>query len=113
MKSFVQAGDVVPLPAPVGGVLSGAPVLIGALFVVPVTDAPEAATFQGKTRGVFILPKAAGTAWAQGDALFWDPTAKTLTKTAAGNVRAAVATAPAAAGATVGQALLRNPAGPV
>lgn len=113
MRNYVAPGDVVPLPAPAGGVVSGAPVLVGALLVVPVTDAPEAATFQGRAVGVFNLPKAAGSAWAQGDSLFWDATARALTKTSAGNVKAAVATAPAAAAATVGQALLRNPAGAV
>ena len=47
LRNFVQSRDV----------LFGTPVPIGALFVVPVADAPEGAMFQGRPTGVFSQPR--------------------------------------------------------
>lgn len=48
-------------------------------------------------------PKATGAAWAIGDILYWDNTAKNFTKTATNNIRVAVATAVAQSADAVGE----------
>jgi predicted RecA/RadA family phage recombinase len=55
MKNFVQEGNVLPLTAPSGGVVSGKPVKVGSIVVVPVTTAEEGAEFQGHRCGVFSV----------------------------------------------------------
>lgn len=98
-KNFIQPGDVLALTAPAGGVVSGGGYVIGALFVVALVSAAAGEAFQGKTCGVFELPKAAADAIAQGAAVYFDNTAKTVTDTSAtGLFKIGVATA-AAAGA--------------
>ncbi|OEO24061.1 hypothetical protein AX279_19720 [Pseudomonas sp. J237] len=59
-KNFVQDGDVLTLPAPAGGVVSGVPVAIGQLVVVPITDAAAGELFGGKTNGVWSVAVATG-----------------------------------------------------
>ncbi|UCP00095.1 DUF2190 family protein [Metapseudomonas lalkuanensis] len=59
-KNFVQDGDVLTLIAPAGGVVSGVPVAIGTLVVVPIIDAAEGQPFGGKTNGVWNVEVAAG-----------------------------------------------------
>lgn len=78
MKIFIQPGDALELTAPGGGVVSGTPVLIGKLFVIPAVSASATAKFNGYISGVFQLPKTSAQAWAEGDRIYWD----------AGNARA-------------------------
>ena len=59
-KNFIQEGSVLTCIAPSGGVTTGQLVVIGALVVVALHDAPEGASFQGKTDGVFEFPSATG-----------------------------------------------------
>lgn len=59
-KNFVEDGDVLTLIAPAGGVLSGTPVVIGTLVVVPITDAAAGEQFGGKTNGVWNVPVETG-----------------------------------------------------
>lgn len=61
-KNFVEDGDVLTMIAPAGGVVSGTPVAIGTLVVVPITDAAVGEQFGGKTNGVWSVPVAAGLA---------------------------------------------------
>lgn len=110
MKNFVQCGDTLDLAAPVGGVVSGTPYLVGALFGIAAISAAAGETFTLTRVGVFgNLPKATHAtdqAWAVGDLLYWDDTAKKLTKTALGNTLVAIATVAALSTAAVGTALL-------
>lgn len=87
MKSFVQKGDTLSLIAPSGGVIGGNAYLIGALLAVAVASVPEGEPFEGRVTGVYELPSASGgtTGWAQGALLYWDNTAKVITKTATDN----------------------------
>jgi predicted RecA/RadA family phage recombinase len=98
MKNFVQPGDVLTFHAPTGGLSSGDGVLVGGLFGVAAYDAAEGAEVEVQLKGVFRLPKATG-AVAEGQALYWDATAKVLTTTASGNTLAAHAAEAAASGA--------------
>jgi len=109
MKNFIQPGNTLTLAAPTGGVASGDPVLVGAIFGVAAFTAAEAADVEVVTEGVFTLPKATGAAWAAGDILYWDATAKKLTTTASGNKRVGVATKAAASGDATGNAKIGTP----
>ncbi len=72
MKNFVQPGDVLTLTAPAGGVVSGTPVLIGGLLVIPAVTAAAGELFTGHVTGVCDLPKTAAQAWTEGQKLYWD-----------------------------------------
>lgn len=110
MKNWLQPGDTLDVAAPSGGVVSGTPYLIGALFGVASVTAAEGETFALARTGVFQnLPKATHAtdqAWAVGDLLYWDDSAKKLTRTASGNTLVGIATAAAASTAAVGTAVL-------
>lgn len=93
MKNFVQSGNTIPVTAPGGGVLSGAPVRTGSFFGVACTDAAAGETVQILLTGVFDLPKKAGDVVTLGAALYWDGTAVTITSS--GNVLIGAATAAA------------------
>jgi predicted RecA/RadA family phage recombinase len=58
MKNFVQEGNVLTLTAPTGGVLSGKPVAVGSVVVVPVSDADAGDSFGGHRCGVFSIDTA-------------------------------------------------------
>lgn len=108
MKTFVKQGDTLTVTSPAGGTLSGVPVLIGAaLFGIAVTDSAAGDDIEIKRTGLYTdMPKAAGAAWAQGDILYWDNTAKAFTKTVASNTRVGVAAQPALSADTVGVVLV-------
>lgn len=105
MKNYVSDGDNITLTVPAGGVVGGTPILIGTnLFGVPIADnATVGDSFTMRVKGVYSdMPKAAGAAWAEGDPLYWDNTAKNFTKTSASNTAVGVAVVAAASGDTVG-----------
>lgn len=114
MNNFVKPGYNVTFTAPAGGVVSGNPYLIGSMVVVATTTVAATLPFEGKVSGVFTLPKATGTAWTEGQALYFDSannnfvTAQSLTARRAGNAVAA-----AASGDTTGLVRLFNIGAPV
>ncbi|MER8786875.1 DUF2190 family protein [Mesorhizobium sp. M0983] len=110
MKNFIQPGNSISAIAPVGGVVSGIPVIIGSLAGIPGTTALEAAEFELHLVGVYDIDKATGAAWAVGDKIYWDATAKKGTKTTTSNTLFAVAVAAAASGDTTGRIRLGAPA---
>lgn len=59
-KNFVQSGSAPTFIAPAGGVLSGIPVAINDLVVVPLDDAAAGEAFVGHTGGVWNVPCANG-----------------------------------------------------
>lgn len=84
MKNYIQPGNVVTLPAPVGGALSGQAVQVGSLFGVAAYTAIAGADLEVELEGVFELPKGAGALTA-GQKAYWDATNKVVTATATGN----------------------------
>jgi predicted RecA/RadA family phage recombinase len=83
--TYRQAGDALTLTAPAGGVVSGVPCLVGGLLVVPVTTAAAGEPFVGATAGVFVVAKSPGSAWVEGQRLYWDAaTARASTDPALG-----------------------------
>lgn len=69
-KNYVSDGSVLTLIAPSGGVVSGTPVKIGALVVVPLESVAVGVKFAGKTSGVWLLP--ADTGLTAGALVKWD-----------------------------------------
>ena len=96
-RTFVQTGDVLTLTAPSGGVVAGTALKIGSLVVVPRTTAAQTLPFDGDVAGVHTLAKATGTAWTEGQTLYFDTannnfvTAQSLTASRAGQAAAAAA----------------------
>lgn len=99
MKNFIQEGDVVTVPAPVGGTVSGQPYLIGALFGIASTTQAAGEDVELVTEGVFDVTKAGSQAWTVGAAVFWDNSGRVFTTTASGNTRVGVAVLPVGSGA--------------
>ncbi|TWD54538.1 putative RecA/RadA family phage recombinase [Agrobacterium vitis] len=89
MKNYRQEGTVVPMTVPVGGVVSGVPVVVGDVVVIPMAtvayDASRVQKFQALLGGAVDLAKATGTAIAEGAAVYWDATNKVATTTVGSN----------------------------
>lgn len=98
-KNFIQPGYTLEFTAPVGGVVSGRGYLIGDTFVVAQSSADAGQLFNGRTDGVFTLPKAATVTPAQGVKLYWINASGTVTNVASGNVLIGTHASPVAAGA--------------
>lgn len=90
MKNFIKDGVNITLTAPYART-SGQGMLVGAMFGVCTGDVANGAVVEAVTWGVFDLTKAAGQAWTQGQALYWDDAAKNVTNVAAGNTKIGVA----------------------
>lgn len=111
MRTYKHPGHVLTLTAPAGGVTSGNGYKIGEIFVVAADDAAAAAAFEGQLTGVFALPKETGTAWTEGQRLYWDDTNDRVTTAASGNMPIGVASEAATSGASVGNVRLDGTAG--
>src|SRR5512147_1836507 len=94
-KTYIQPGHTLTVAAPTGGVLSGAGVLIGTLFGIAQSDAPEAADVEILTKGVVEIGKTSALQIDVGDRLFWDATNKVVNKTATAQQQVGVAVAAA------------------
>ena len=90
MKNYVQHGKTITLVAPYG-VTSGDGLLVGAIFGVATASAAIGEAVEAALVGVFDLKKVASQAWAVGDKVYWDNTAKETTKTATSNTLIGVA----------------------
>lgn len=102
-KNFHMHGDTLPLVAPTGGVVAGLGYVIGAVFAVAQHSADQTKPFEGKTDGVWKLPKDGGGSlnFTAGEKVFWDNTAKLCKKTASGYFMIGRAIAAAANGDTL------------
>ena len=101
MQNYVKEGKVLRLVAPVGGVTSGTPVVIGGMFVIPMDTADATETFSAYCEGVFSLTKATGYAPDAGDAAYFDDTTEEVEGTdATDNRRIGVFSESAISGAT-------------
>jgi predicted RecA/RadA family phage recombinase len=112
MNNFIQSGDVVTLTAPSGGVTSGNGYKIGQLFVVAANTAAATEEFEGKTDGVYTLPKTTGTAWTEGVLLYWDDSTDKATTVAEDNLLIGCAAAAADSADATGAVRLNGTARP-
>ena len=100
-RNYIQPGRVLTVPAPTGGALSGAPVLIGTLFGVAQHDAAQGQDLEILTEEVVELAKATPLAIDLGDRLFWNAGDGVLDKTATAQVCVGVAVTAAASADTI------------
>ncbi|MBZ0138238.1 MAG: DUF2190 family protein [Pseudorhodoplanes sp.] len=107
MKNYVQPGNTVTLTAPYD-VASGDGLLVGAIFGVATGAAANGEAIETALVGVFDLKKVGSQAWAVGDKIYWDNTAKQATKTATDNtlIGVAIEAVGNGAGETVGRVRL-------
>lgn len=85
MKNFIGEGNRLSAIAPAGGVVSGEPAVIGAVFMVPVSSADEGDGFAALWKGVFALPKDATVEASQFEKAYWDDAGEVVTSTATEN----------------------------
>ena len=109
MKNYVQPGNTITLTAPYA-VASGDGLLVGSIFGISSGDAASGEPIEAALVGVFDLKKVASQAWAAGDKVYWDNTAKEATKTTTSNTLIGVAVAAVAGGAgdTIGRVRLNG-----
>ncbi|WP_112309343.1 DUF2190 family protein [Pseudogemmobacter bohemicus] len=84
MKNYVQPGNTITLTAPYA-VASGDGLLVGSIFGVAAGTAALGEAVEAALVGVCDLKKVASQAWAAGDKIYWDNTAKNTTKTLTSN----------------------------
>ena len=99
MKNYVQPGNTITLTAPYA-VASGDGLLVGSIFGVAAATAALGETVEAALTGVYDLKKVASQAWAAGDKVYWDNTAKEATKTTTSNTLIGVAVVAVAGGAS-------------
>jgi predicted RecA/RadA family phage recombinase len=112
MQNYIQPGNTLTLTAPSGGVTSGTGYKVGQLFVVAANDVAETLPFEGKTDGVYTLPKTTGTAWTEGLLLYWDDSTDKATTVAEDNLLIGCAAEAALSGDTTGTVRLNGTARP-
>ena len=99
MKNYVQPGNTITLTAPYA-VASGDGLLVGSIFGVASGTAALGETVEAALTVVYDLKKVASQAWAAGDKVYWDNTAKEATKTTTSNTLIGVAVVAVAGGAS-------------
>ena len=108
MRNYIKSGDVLPLTAPSGGVVSGDAYLFGTMLVIATTSAAVGEQFEGRTVGVYDVPKVSAQAWTVGARIYWDNTAFNFTTTVGSNTLVGVAVAPAANPSATGRVRLNG-----
>ncbi len=103
-NKFVQPGQIMEYANAGGAIASGDVVVIGErIGVAEVAIAATTGTGSVAMEGVYNLPKTTGTAWSQGDKLFYVSGTSKLDKVATGNTYAGIAFEAATSGATEGK----------
>jgi predicted RecA/RadA family phage recombinase len=100
MKNQIQKGEVITVPAPVGGIASGEGAIIGNIFGIAAYAAAEGDPLELATTGVYQLSKATAAVLTVGARVAWDNTAKNINVLGAGRFPVGVATESAGNGIT-------------
>ncbi len=108
MKNCVQPGNSITLTAPYA-VTSGDGLLVGSIFGVAAGTAILGDPVETAVEGVYDLKKVASQAWAVGDRIYWDNTAKQTTKTLTSNTLIGVATEAVGGGHIIKALKMRMP----
>lgn len=108
MRNFIEVGDVITAPAPTGGVVSGDFVMINSLIGVAQATAAVGVAVALKVGGVFEFAKVSAQAWAIGNPIYWDNSAKLMTTVSSGNTLVGMATEVAANPSSVGRVRLKE-----
>jgi predicted RecA/RadA family phage recombinase len=109
MKGYTQKGDTLTLTAPYDR-KAGEGALIGSIFGVAVNDVASGVAGEFVVVGCHDLVRTTGanTDWAQGAKVYWDNTAKAITKTATNNTLIGGGTGAAAVGDAKGNVRLNG-----
>lgn len=110
MKNYLQKGEKFAYTCG-GTVNSGDFVVQGDLYGVAEESGGSGDVITVLREGVFLLPKATGTAWSQGDRLFYDVSGPNFTKDATKTSLRAVAFAAALSADATGLVLLNETGG--
>ncbi|MDI3319985.1 DUF2190 family protein [Pinibacter soli] len=108
MNTLVSSGKTVEVVTPSGGYGSGQPVLLGSIVGISANKYAQNDTAVIYLVGAHKVAKASGAAWAVGDKIYWDDTAKVFTKTATSNTLAGYAWAAALSADATGVIFLRQ-----
>lgn len=112
MKNFVQHGDMITVPAPAGGTVSGKLYRVNGLIGVAATTETEGNPVELKTTGCFDLEKTSAQAWAVGNPIYAIAASNMLTNVpGTGNYLVGVATAVAANPSSTGRVRLNGSLG--
>lgn len=106
MKNFIEVGDTIPIAVMPEAADSGEFIKVGELCGVAVAAYQSGAPGILKRTGVFELPKVTGTAWLQGQKLYWDAAEKKFTHDASKSPVPAIAWLSATDAAAIGKVLL-------
>lgn len=113
MKTFIQHGDCLTVPAPTGGTVSGELYKVGSIIGVATTTEVVGAPVVLKLNGVFGLTKISAQAWAVGDPIYMNTSSRALTNVSAtGLVLVGMATEVAANPSTTGACRLNGVVAP-
>lgn len=113
MKTFIQNGDCLTVPAPNGGTISGQLYKVGSIIGVAATTESAGDPVVLKLSGVFELTKTSAQAWAVGDPVFMNTTSRSLSNASStGLVLVGVATEVAANPSSVGRVRLNGVSAP-
>ena len=85
MKNFIQAGNVLTMVAPTGGVVSGSPLKIEGIQGIATGSAAEGEQFELAVCGVFMLPKVAADSANAGVKAYLKAGTTDITTVASGN----------------------------
>lgn len=107
MRSFLSSGDIAEFTAPAAVTVDIA-VKIDEALVIPLVSVASGETFNGMVRGKFRLAKVSAEAWAEGEQINWDDTAKLFTTVTTGNFLAGFAGAAAANPSAEGELYLNG-----
>lgn len=109
MTNYLQPGEVLTVPAPSGGVVSGTAYVLGTIVGIATVTAAETVLAAFKICGVFSVPKTGSQAWTVGAAVYVT-SGGTFTTTAGGNTAAGIAVEAVGSGAgeTTGKVLLNG-----
>lgn len=83
MKTFIQHGGCLTVPAPAGGTVSGQLYKVGAIIGVAATTEVAGDPVVLKLDGVFGLTKTSAQAWAIGDPVYMNTTSRSLSNVSA------------------------------
>jgi len=100
MKTYIQNGDVITVPAPAGGIASGEGVIVGNIFGIAAYAAAVGEPVEVATTGVYKLPKATAAVLTVGERVAWDNTAKNINVPGTGRFPVGIATGAAGNGIT-------------
>lgn len=88
MKNKFSDGSPLDIIVPAGGCTSGTALLVNGIVGIPETTQLIGDTVALHVTGLFDHASDTGAAWAVGDVLYWDNTAKVFTKTTTSNTKA-------------------------